>query len=63
MAITITSLSPTKGQTDVAVASDILLTLQSDSVDIDISTVKFYINGVAVQASAYYGTDETATSV
>lgn len=55
MTISITSLSPIKNETSVPVAADIQLTLTSDTVDIDITTLKFTINDVEVQASAYYG--------
>ena len=55
MAISITSLSPSKGQANVPVATDVELTLLSDSVDLDITKIKFKVNGIEIQASAYYG--------
>jgi hypothetical protein len=55
MAITITALSPAKNATDVAVGSDVTLTLTSDSYDLDITTTTLSVNGVDVQPSAYYG--------
>jgi len=59
MAITLNSLFPAKNQLDVPVASDVTLTLNSDASDLDVQTVKFYINGVEVKVSAYYGVDQT----
>ena len=59
MAISLINLSPAKNDFDVPVVSDITLTLSSDTDDLDITTVKFYINGVEVKVSSYYGVDNT----
>jgi len=58
MTISITSLTPTKNAIDIPVASDIELTIESTLADLDINTVRFFVNGVEVQASSYYGATE-----
>jgi len=63
MAISLTSLTPVKNELDVPVASDVTFTVESDSADLDVTTVKFFINDVEVQPSAYYGVDETTIDV
>jgi len=63
MAISITNLSPAKNETDVFVASDVTFTLVSDTADLDITTVQFYINQIEIQASAYYGANEQEVDV
>jgi hypothetical protein len=63
MAISLTSLTPVKNELDVSVASDVSFTIVSNSADLDITTVKFLINNVEVQPSAYYGIDETTIDV
>jgi len=55
MAISITSLTPTKNEIDVGINSNIELTITSDDKDLDISTIEFYINTISIQVSAYYG--------
>lgn len=54
MAINITSLSPEKNQTNVPVSSNINLTLVSTGNDLDVQSVKFFINGLEIKASSRY---------
>lgn len=63
MAISIISLFPTKNQLSVPVASDISITLLSDADDLDITTVKFFINDIEVQPSAYFAATELEINV
>ena len=63
MAISITNLSPAKNATDVHINSDILITLESDSTSLDISSVLLKINGIEVKSSAYYGSSKNIINV
>lgn len=58
MTISITSLSPTKGQDNVSVNSDIEVSITSDVYDLDLDTIRFFINGIEVSVSSYYGLDK-----
>lgn len=61
MAITITSLYPEKNQIDVPVSTNINVVLQSDTTDLDVQSVRFYINGLRIRASSRYSLETLST--
>jgi hypothetical protein len=54
MAISITSLFPEKNEINVPVSSNITVVLESDTYDLDVQSVRFYINGLRIRASSKY---------
>lgn len=54
MAISITSLYPEKNEINVPVSSNINIILESDTYDLDVQSVRFYINGLRIRASSKY---------
>jgi len=54
MAIILTSLSPGKNQDNVPVTSNINLVIESEDTELNIQSVRFFINGLRIQASSRY---------
>lgn len=54
MTIRLASLSPSKNQDGVPVTSNISLVIESDNTELNIQTVRFFINGLRIQASSRY---------
>jgi hypothetical protein len=59
MAITTASLYPPKNSTGIPVDSNVTLRLESDFADMDVRSVKFYINDIEVKPSSRYSIDIT----
>jgi len=57
------SLSPAKNELDVPINSNIEATIEDSLYELDPYNVKLYINGVEVQASAYYGVNKKIINV
>ena len=69
MAITISSLYPTKNSVGIPVDANVELRLESDGADLDVRTVRFFINDIEVTPSSRYsiavgfGEDKTKVDV
>jgi hypothetical protein len=63
MSISITSLLPAKNEDNVSVNTDIELTITSTLEDLDLDTVIFYINGISVKPTVYYGLDKKSINI
>ena len=54
MATSITSLYPSKNQTNVPVDANVELTIKSDLLELDIATIRFCINDIEIKPSSRY---------